>query len=599
MESVEELVLRAQAGEAEACEAIYHRFQAMALNYAYSILGDYELAEDARQEAFVKAFCDLMALRDPAAFPGWFRQIVRKHSIQLRRGRRVILVPLEATGEPATDGQGPAARAQQRETQAFVRRAIGGLPAHERDCVELYYLEHRTLREVGEALELPVQTVKSRLHTARGRLRQELMVRVSMTISENQDPGKRKALQAATSEAISQFDHELKKLLWVPSDEELKRACRLLRAKGRLHRFMGESRQALEAFRRGMEIPALRDDPLNKALLRSDIGLTLVQTAEYGRARKEFQACQALVRRHGDRPPLMATVYNGLGMCAWGEGQFSRARRFYEQTIEANGMAEYPELQAEALNNLALLEWKAGHLEEALERFRATLKVWERVGNRYGLALTTMNAAILEENLGRFAVARRHYEQALGWARELNFVQLQAAIHSNMGSLGLAEERWSEAIEADSVALELAGRIGDRRSEAIALENLALGHIGLGEFEVAGARLAAARKIAGAIGDRERAFSLKLVEAQWDLAQAQSEGVAGRMEAAQARLKQEGFEAEWPRLLRLWAWALHLEGEDSKARRVLRRGFKQCQAQGNRVEEKRLGVLEKKIGAGR
>jgi len=53
------------------------RFQGMAYGYAYSILGDFHLAEDAAQDAFVMAFQKLNGLRDPKAFPGWLRRIVR------------------------------------------------------------------------------------------------------------------------------------------------------------------------------------------------------------------------------------------------------------------------------------------------------------------------------------------------------------------------------------------------------------------------------------------------------------------------------------------------------------------------------------------
>ena len=93
-DNVEELVVRAQTGDQWAYEAIYDRFQQMALAYAYSILGDYDLAEDARQDAFVSAYCDLLTLREPAAFPGWLRQIVHKHSVELIRRRKTITVPL-------------------------------------------------------------------------------------------------------------------------------------------------------------------------------------------------------------------------------------------------------------------------------------------------------------------------------------------------------------------------------------------------------------------------------------------------------------------------------------------------------------------------
>ena len=61
----------------------------MSYGYAYSLLRDAHLAEDAAQEAFVDAYRHLDDLRTPAAFPGWFRRVVFKHCDRITRGRRV------------------------------------------------------------------------------------------------------------------------------------------------------------------------------------------------------------------------------------------------------------------------------------------------------------------------------------------------------------------------------------------------------------------------------------------------------------------------------------------------------------------------------
>ena len=63
------LIQRAQAGDAEAYGILVGRFQEMAYGYAYAILGDYQMAEDAAQEAFVEAYRNLVNLRQPLAFP--------------------------------------------------------------------------------------------------------------------------------------------------------------------------------------------------------------------------------------------------------------------------------------------------------------------------------------------------------------------------------------------------------------------------------------------------------------------------------------------------------------------------------------------------
>jgi DNA-directed RNA polymerase specialized sigma24 family protein len=99
MEALKSLVIQAQGGDLDAYGTIVQRFQNMAVGYAYSILGDFHLAEDASQEAFIEAYRALSKLREPAAFPGWFRPIVRKYRDRLTRGVRLETVPLEAAVE--------------------------------------------------------------------------------------------------------------------------------------------------------------------------------------------------------------------------------------------------------------------------------------------------------------------------------------------------------------------------------------------------------------------------------------------------------------------------------------------------------------------
>ena len=78
MQALTDLIRRAQRGDLNAFDVIIQRFRDMAVAYAYSILGDFHLAEDAAQEAFVQAYQDLKQLRKPQAFPSWFRRIVFK-----------------------------------------------------------------------------------------------------------------------------------------------------------------------------------------------------------------------------------------------------------------------------------------------------------------------------------------------------------------------------------------------------------------------------------------------------------------------------------------------------------------------------------------
>ena len=185
MKDLSSLVSRAQAGDVEAFGALVRQFQDMAVGYAYSIVGDFGLAEDAAQEAFIRTYWDLGKLRQPKAFPGWFRKIVFGESQRLVRGKRVPTVPLdEAIGGAATKDD-PLSHAQRRERQDRVLGAVRALPEKERIATTLFYINGYSMAEVGEFLDVPVSTVKNRLHSARKRLRERVLDMVEDTLKGN------------------------------------------------------------------------------------------------------------------------------------------------------------------------------------------------------------------------------------------------------------------------------------------------------------------------------------------------------------------------------------------------------------------------------
>jgi RNA polymerase sigma factor (sigma-70 family) len=89
------LVCAAQAGDDLSFAELVRNYQDIVVAYATSILGDYYLAEDAAQEAFIEVYRGLPALREPAAFAGWLRTIVFKHCDRLTRRKRYPITGLE------------------------------------------------------------------------------------------------------------------------------------------------------------------------------------------------------------------------------------------------------------------------------------------------------------------------------------------------------------------------------------------------------------------------------------------------------------------------------------------------------------------------
>ncbi|MDP9374554.1 MAG: sigma-70 family RNA polymerase sigma factor [Chloroflexota bacterium] len=169
------LIARVRAGDPAAFTALVQRHQELAFGYAFVILRDFHLAQDATQQAFIEVYRSLAGLEDPEKFPNWLRGIVRHQCGRILRKRRVPIVPLEAAAEIAARAPGPEQCAEDRDLLDAALRAVDELPPHEREVTVLYYLKERSQREIATFLALPVTTVNNRLHAARRRLRAALL----------------------------------------------------------------------------------------------------------------------------------------------------------------------------------------------------------------------------------------------------------------------------------------------------------------------------------------------------------------------------------------------------------------------------------------
>lgn len=173
-DTLADLVRASQRGDIDAFGQLVGCFQRFACAVAYSVVGDLHLAEDAAQEAFIEAYQCLANLREPAAFPAWFRRIVVKRADRLVRGRRVATLPIEAAGALRAEQAEPPQVAEARETRSLVHAAVASLPETDRLLVGLFHLGGYSQREVAAMVELPEQLVKKRLFRARQALRRSM-----------------------------------------------------------------------------------------------------------------------------------------------------------------------------------------------------------------------------------------------------------------------------------------------------------------------------------------------------------------------------------------------------------------------------------------
>ena len=184
MRELSELVEAAQAGDRAAYDALIQRFQQMAYAIAYRSLGDHHLAQDLVQEAALEAFVHLPQLKEPDAFPGWFRQIVFRQCTRVLRQTASPCTSLEAVSDSLLAESNPEDLAVQGEIQACVRSAVASLPQHERLVTVLFYGCRYSYNEVSTLLKIPLTTVKKRLHSARQKLKVQLQATLHDAIED-------------------------------------------------------------------------------------------------------------------------------------------------------------------------------------------------------------------------------------------------------------------------------------------------------------------------------------------------------------------------------------------------------------------------------
>ncbi|MHC4253423.1 MAG: RNA polymerase sigma factor [Planctomycetota bacterium] len=160
-----DIVAAANAGDGDAMEAIYARHRDWVLSLAFRYTGNHEDALDVLQETFAYVFGKFPGFELRAKMTTFLFPAVRNLSLARVR-KRGRTVPLEA--EPASpDPKGRAAG-------SGFPPAVSRLPEREREIVMLRFADGFTLAEIAAALDIPLGTVKSRLHKALSRLRQSL-----------------------------------------------------------------------------------------------------------------------------------------------------------------------------------------------------------------------------------------------------------------------------------------------------------------------------------------------------------------------------------------------------------------------------------------
>ncbi len=183
----EQLLLRyRQTGDRELFAQLVYRYERELYSYLRRYLGDAEMAEDAFQGTFLQIHLKCDQFQQGRRFRPWLYTIATNQAIDAkRRNKRHRMVSLDQHAGEGSDeiGQladllesgeaGPRETAQRGERDRRIRATLDGLPESMHAVIQLVYYQGMKYREAAEVLEIPVGTVKSRLHAAIARLTDE------------------------------------------------------------------------------------------------------------------------------------------------------------------------------------------------------------------------------------------------------------------------------------------------------------------------------------------------------------------------------------------------------------------------------------------
>ena len=179
-----ELIAFVKAGKLGAFTTLVDRHQRSLINFFYHLGWDRQVAEDCAQEVFLRLHKHLASYEPAAKFTTFLYRIARNLSIDRLRSAAVHgkVVSLEATGGPGEErtlrervssgGPSPVDILQRRETEEALKRAIELLPEEQKTVLVLSEMQGLKYQDIAAILEIPLGTVKSRMHTAMEKLKE-------------------------------------------------------------------------------------------------------------------------------------------------------------------------------------------------------------------------------------------------------------------------------------------------------------------------------------------------------------------------------------------------------------------------------------------
>jgi len=184
-----ELIRRAQVGEQRAFQQIVQQHSEPLLRCALTLCRDRQLAEDIAQETLSEAWRSIGRFDGRCRFSTWLYGILRHRFLKAtqRVARKFAELPVEDAAPIAAPNADPLRESQRAEDAARIRQAVAALPDEHRLVIELRFFADATLDDIAAALDIPLGTVKSRLHNGLEKLRQQKLA-VNLFSADRESP---------------------------------------------------------------------------------------------------------------------------------------------------------------------------------------------------------------------------------------------------------------------------------------------------------------------------------------------------------------------------------------------------------------------------
>ncbi|GGH75970.1 ECF RNA polymerase sigma factor SigW [Compostibacillus humi] len=180
---VKERIKQVKKGDQSAYREIVELYQNKIYQHCYRMLGNVHEAEDIAQEAFIRAYVNIDSFDERRKFSSWLYRIATNLSIdRIRKRKPDYFLDAEVKGtdgldmysQMAASDRTPAEELESNELQRYIHKEISELPPKYRSIIVLRYLEEFSLQEISEILDIPIGTVKTRIHRGREALRKRL-----------------------------------------------------------------------------------------------------------------------------------------------------------------------------------------------------------------------------------------------------------------------------------------------------------------------------------------------------------------------------------------------------------------------------------------